>query len=460
MPANSKILINGESASLEVTAHPLLSKEEMCRLRKWVIGASNNFHASTHNYLHEAILLLSNVTWAGKTFNLMAIANAVLAEFSARQTVFALRKNLSGVFILPSLVNINARVSDVLKIWETVPFSYRTSGFSLEEREYWVVLDISELKKPDLGQLALLRIELDGDRGLKADLFSHTNEQGTGEVREDVMNKVNHIAGCVKEVEEIKSKAKSRENIKDLIKNEDFIMRFRTADKTWRKTTLINKTEKGGIITIFTELLLRSRRQKRAAGQASQLQHDSLHLDEISEWMAHNLLTERDRLMVPHIPNQDALLPVGGSWPRPIYKTFLHIKNSSAAKRIPKLVDAQKARERNEKMRKKRLEIKWRKEFDEEDAKLMKEIEDEEKLKETKAGEASKTIKSGKKAVPRNLEEKKNKISKSNIQRKKEAGKSKDLACELLGTSSSASSPEASPKAKHRKSQYKKKPTI
>ena len=302
-----------------------------------------------------------------------------------------------------------------------------------------------------MGQLALLRIELDGDRGLKADLFSHTNEQGPGEVRDLFMNKVNHIAGCVKEVEEMKSKAKSREDIKDLIKNEDFIMRFRTADTTWRKTTLINKTEKGGIITIFTELLLRSRRQKRAAGQASQLQHDSLHLDEISEWIAYNLLTERDRLMVPHMPNQDALLPVGGSWPRPIYKTFLHIKNSAAAKRIPKLIDAQKTRERNEKMRRKRLE--------------MKEIENEEKLKVTKVGETSKTVKSGKKAVPRNiepkLEEKKNnKSSKGNIQRKKEAGKSKDLACELLGTSSSASSPEASPKAKHRKSQYKKKTTI
>ena len=286
MPVNSKILINGEPASLEVTSHPLLSKEEVYRLRKWVIGASNNFHASTHNYLHEAILLLSNVTWAAKTFNLMSIATAVLAEFSARQTVFALRKNLSGVFILPSLVNINARMSDVLKIWETVPFSYRTTSLSLGDREYWVVLDISELKKPDLGQIALLRIGLDGDRGLKADLFTHTNEQGLGEVRDLIMNKVNHIAGYVKEVEEIKSEAKSREAIKGIIKSEDIIMRIRTADKTWGKTTLINKTEKGGIITIFTELLLRSRRQKRAASQASQLQHSSLHLDEISEWIA------------------------------------------------------------------------------------------------------------------------------------------------------------------------------
>ena len=208
---------------------------------------------------------MSSVTWGAKTFNLMAIANAVLAEFSARQAVFALRRNLSSVFILPSFININAHLSDVLKIWETVPFSYRTTSLSLEEREYWAVLDMSELKKPDFGQMALLKIELDSEHGLKAEVFLHTNEHGPQEVIDLILNIVNHIAGCVKEVEEIKSKVKSREAIKDIIKNEDIIMRVRLADKTLGKTTLMNKSEKGGLISIFTELLLRSRQQMHAA---------------------------------------------------------------------------------------------------------------------------------------------------------------------------------------------------
>ena len=361
MPVEGRLLHRGKKINHEDLEHKILDKEDFLKLKQAIVFGSNNYLPQSRDPLRDAWMVLASVLITTRSFNLQQSADALAKELS---TVLFKRfqspvQNAKGAVdkcsLLPGLVKISANIEDLIKLFENASFAYnhgRSAAQKGEEYTLMMLIDLEDLKLTEKNKPHYGVYQLESKVNQLTSTFYLNNDNVTIDEEEQVKMAINRLASMLCEVKQIKEDITSKkEDYKSLFERTKTGAEFvNSKAKLFQKGTLYTRitstilstdTEKGGLIVSILQIYLLGGKifdPLRASKSALDLQEDTIHLEDIGDYLA-LLFATKQPFRLPCSLKKGKLEFENYAWPTPKEKGFSDPANSIlATTKIPKLI--------------------------------------------------------------------------------------------------------------------------